>query len=97
MGCKSRLKRFLNRHCLAGTRRDAGTLCAEAAFADFGAPLLLNVWHTETRGRDVGFVESGFRPYRKGQIITSPAYRPLGKAGFSYRYDFQAVISAEAT
>jgi hypothetical protein len=35
---------------------------AEAAFADFGAPLILKVWHTETRGRDVGFAESGFRP-----------------------------------
>jgi Protein of unknown function (DUF2961) len=35
---------------------------AEAAFADFGAPLVLKVRHTETRGRDVGFAESGFRP-----------------------------------
>jgi hypothetical protein len=44
------------------TRKRASDKSAEAAYADFGAPLVLKVRHTEERGRDIGFAESGFRP-----------------------------------
>jgi hypothetical protein len=48
-------------------RKGQAPKSAEAAYADFGAALVLKVRHTEERGRDVsGLAESGFRPAETG-------------------------------